>query len=133
MIIELVLPPLWSVTVLIIEAKHKASEYCCLHENVMAVGVAGKLYKEIWQTYFNHVYLITYSNITEKMNFISAEDFRRKYVKLITLHLPEPYIKALDRLVKEKYYPNRAEAIRVAVRDLLTVEAWGRTNVGKTS
>jgi len=54
-------------------------------------------------------------------------------MKLITLHLPEPYIKALDRLVSEKYYPNRAEAIRVAVRDLLTVEAWGRKNVGKTS
>jgi len=54
-------------------------------------------------------------------------------MKLITLHLPEPYIKALDRLVSEKYYPNRAEAIRVAVRDLLTVEAWGRKNIGKTS
>jgi len=47
-------------------------------------------------------------------------------MKLITLHLPEPYIQALDRLVKEKYYPNRAEAIRVAVRDLLSVEAWGK-------
>jgi len=47
-------------------------------------------------------------------------------MKLITLYLPEPYIQALDRLVNEKYYPNRAEAIRVAVRDLLTVEAWGR-------
>lgn len=54
-------------------------------------------------------------------------------MKLITLHLPEPYIKALDRLVREKYYPNRAEAIRVAVRDLLTVEAWGRKNSGKAS
>ncbi len=47
-------------------------------------------------------------------------------MRLITLYLPEPYIKALDRLVNEKYYPNRAEAIRVAVRDLLSVEAWGR-------
>jgi len=46
-------------------------------------------------------------------------------MKLITLHLPEPYIRALDELVKEKYYPNRAEAIRTAVRDLLSVEAWG--------
>ena len=46
-------------------------------------------------------------------------------MKMITLHLPEPYIRALDRLVKEKFYPNRAEAIRV-VRDLLSAEAWGR-------
>ena len=48
-------------------------------------------------------------------------------MKLITLYLPEPYIKALDQLVNEKrIYPNRAEAIRIAVRDLLSVEAWGR-------
>lgn len=52
------------------------------------------------------------------------------WMKLITLHLPEPYIQALDRLVKEKYYPNRAEAIRVAVRDLLSVEAWGKKHNG---
>ena len=45
-------------------------------------------------------------------------------MKLITLYLPEPYIRALDRLVDEKYYPNRAEAIRVAIRDLLNVEVW---------
>jgi len=47
-------------------------------------------------------------------------------MKLITLHLPEPYIQALDNLVNEKYYPNRAEAIRTAVRDLLAIEAWGK-------
>ena len=45
-------------------------------------------------------------------------------MKLITLYLPEPYIRALDRLVNEKrIYPNRAEAIRIAVRDLLNEEA----------
>jgi len=48
-------------------------------------------------------------------------------MRLITLYLPEPYIRALDKLVNEKrIYPNRAEAIRIAVRDLLSVEAWGR-------
>ena len=46
-------------------------------------------------------------------------------MKLITLHLPEPYVKALDKLVEQKYYPNRAEAIRVAIRDLLNDELWG--------
>ena len=51
-------------------------------------------------------------------------------MKLITLHLPEPYINALDRLVNEKYYPNRAEAIRVAIRDLLVVEVWERESRG---
>ncbi len=51
-------------------------------------------------------------------------------MKLITLYLPEPYIRALDQLVNEKYYPNRAEAIRVAIRDLLNVEAWERRSNG---
>jgi Arc/MetJ-type ribon-helix-helix transcriptional regulator len=48
-----------------------------------------------------------------------------KEMRLITLYLPEPYLRALDRLVNEEQkYPNRAEAIRLAVRDLLIVEAW---------
>jgi len=51
-------------------------------------------------------------------------------VKLITLYLPEPYIKALDSLVDDRYYPNRAEAIRVAVRDLLNTEVWRKTTSG---
>ena len=51
-------------------------------------------------------------------------------MRMITLHLPESYIEALDRLVNEKYYPNRAEAIRVAVRDLINAEVWGRRSRG---
>jgi Arc/MetJ-type ribon-helix-helix transcriptional regulator len=45
-------------------------------------------------------------------------------MKLITIHLPELYIKDLDELVDDNYYPNRAEAIRVAVRDMLVAELW---------
>ena len=50
-------------------------------------------------------------------------------MKPVLVHIPEPYIKALDQLVKEKYYPNRAEAIRTAIRDMLAVEAWGKKKV----
>jgi Arc/MetJ-type ribon-helix-helix transcriptional regulator len=53
-------------------------------------------------------------------------------MKLITLYIPEPYLKALDRLVNQRYYPNRAEAIRVAIRDLLSVEVWERINSDQT-
>ncbi|HKZ94688.1 MAG TPA: ribbon-helix-helix domain-containing protein [Candidatus Bathyarchaeia archaeon] len=49
-------------------------------------------------------------------------------MKLITLYLPEPYLKALQGLVDDRYYPNRAEAIRVAIRDLLNAEAWRGKN-----
>jgi Arc/MetJ-type ribon-helix-helix transcriptional regulator len=51
-------------------------------------------------------------------------------MKLITIYLPEPYIKALDQLVTEKFYPNRAEAIRVAIRDLINDEVIRRKRVG---
>ena len=47
-------------------------------------------------------------------------------MKLITLYLPETYITALDQLVDEHFYPNRAEAIRVAIRDLISSEVWRR-------
>jgi Arc/MetJ-type ribon-helix-helix transcriptional regulator len=50
-------------------------------------------------------------------------------MKLITLYLPEPYIEALDKLVSEKFYPNRAEAIRAAVRDLINNEVWRRRRI----
>jgi Arc/MetJ-type ribon-helix-helix transcriptional regulator len=43
-------------------------------------------------------------------------------LKLITLYLPETYIKALDQLVGAKFFPNRAEAIRAAIRDLIRSE-----------
>lgn len=42
-------------------------------------------------------------------------------MRLITLHLTEAQIKALDKLVP-RFYPNRAEAIRLAVRDLINNE-----------
>lgn len=39
------------------------------------------------------------------------------------MHLDDYYIKKLDELVKkEKKYPNRAEAIRFAVRDFIRTE-----------
>jgi antitoxin ParD1/3/4 len=50
-------------------------------------------------------------------------------MKLITLYLPETYIKALDQLVNECFYPNRAEAIRVAIRDLISAEVWRKKGV----
>jgi Arc/MetJ-type ribon-helix-helix transcriptional regulator len=51
-------------------------------------------------------------------------------MKLITLYLPEPYIRALDHLVNARFYPNRAEAIRVAIRDLISTEVWERRQNG---
>ena len=46
----------------------------------------------------------------------------RIIMKLITLNLPEAYIDGLEKLVQENIYPNRSEAIRLAVRDLIRKE-----------
>jgi metal-responsive CopG/Arc/MetJ family transcriptional regulator len=54
-------------------------------------------------------------------------------MKLITIYLPEPYLEALDELVSRRYYPHRAEAIRVAVRDLVALELWRRDQNGESS
>ena len=38
---------------------------------------------------------------------------------LITVHMTEQYVKALDKLVELKLFPSRSEAIRVAIRDFI--------------
>jgi Arc/MetJ-type ribon-helix-helix transcriptional regulator len=45
-------------------------------------------------------------------------------LKLITIHLPEAYLQGIAELIKSQLYPNRSEAIRIAVRDLLKSELW---------
>jgi len=44
-------------------------------------------------------------------------------MKVVTVHLPEAYLDAIDELVRKKLYPNRAEVIRMAVRDLIRRES----------
>ena len=43
-------------------------------------------------------------------------------MKAVTVHMPEPYLEALDELVRRKLYSNRAEAIRMAVREFIRRE-----------
>ena len=43
-------------------------------------------------------------------------------IKLISVNLPENYLKILEVLVSEGKFPNRSEAIRVGIRDLIRTE-----------
>jgi antitoxin ParD1/3/4 len=43
-------------------------------------------------------------------------------MRVVTVHLPEAILEAIDELVRRGLYPNRAEAIRMAVRDLIRRE-----------
>ena len=40
-------------------------------------------------------------------------------MKQIAVCIPEEYLKGLDELVRKGLYPHRAEAIRLAIRDLI--------------
>ena len=40
-------------------------------------------------------------------------------MKQISLNVPEPYLDAIDDLVRAGFYPNRAEAVRFAILDLI--------------
>ena len=48
-------------------------------------------------------------------------------MKVVTVHLPEAYLDAIDELARRKLYPSRAEAIRMAVRDFIKEELAGRS------
>lgn len=50
------------------------------------------------------------------------KNIKFKTMKLITCHIPEAYISGIEELVGKNFYPNRSEAIRVAIRDLLKSE-----------
>ncbi len=43
-------------------------------------------------------------------------------MRLITVKIPEPYVDAMDELVKRGVYPNRSAIIRAAVERLLREE-----------
>lgn len=43
-------------------------------------------------------------------------------MKLISVNLPESYLNLLEVLVTQSRFPNRSEAIRVAIRDLIKTE-----------
>ncbi len=47
-------------------------------------------------------------------------------MKVVTICLPESYIDGMDKLIKQAMYPNRSEVIRIAIRDLLVDELWGK-------
>ncbi len=52
-------------------------------------------------------------------------------MKLISVNLPESYLRVLEMLVVQGNFPNRSEAIRVAIRDLIKTEYLIEESVSK--
>ena len=62
-------------------------------------------------------------NISLSYIFLSIKTKNLMFeMKLISVNLPESYLKVLEILVVDGKFPNRSEAIRVAIRDLIKTE-----------
>ena len=48
--------------------------------------------------------------------------YRKENLVVISVHVPRFYLKLLDDLVELGMYPNRSEAIRIAIRDMILKE-----------
>ncbi len=51
-------------------------------------------------------------------------------MRLVTVKMPEIYVRGIEELVRAKRYSSRSEVIRIAVRELLKRELWGATTAG---
>lgn len=51
-------------------------------------------------------------------------------MRLITVKVPEVYVRGIDDLVRSGRYSNRSEAIRAAIRELLKRELWASVYYG---
>ncbi|MFX0068396.1 MAG: ribbon-helix-helix domain-containing protein [Candidatus Hodarchaeota archaeon] len=61
------------------------------------------------------------------------EENVNEWLKLVTVKMPETYIKGLDALVEVGLYPSRSEAIREAIRYFIRKETWHKVPLGKIS
>lgn len=69
----------------------------------------------------------TYPSNTQTHIRPVPQQFRGLDMRLIAVHLPEKIVEDIQRLVDKGLYPNRSEAIRNAIRDLLKRELWDGT------
>lgn len=46
----------------------------------------------------------------------------------VTLRVPERQVEEVERMVEDGYFPNRSEAIRTAIRDMLEEHDYGQDN-----
>ena len=51
----------------------------------------------------------------------------------VTLRIPKQQIEAVEQMVDSGQYPNRSEAIRAAVREMIDEQEAGRESSGKRS
>jgi antitoxin ParD1/3/4 len=68
--------------------------------------------------------ILSYASITRTNIPILHRYHRGLDMRLIAVHLPDRILDDIQQLVENGLYPNRSEAIRIAIRDLLKRELW---------
>ena len=44
---------------------------------------------------------------------------KKQKMTVITFHIPEAWLEAIDQIIRKRIFPNRAEFIRAAVREYI--------------
>jgi Arc/MetJ-type ribon-helix-helix transcriptional regulator len=64
--------------------------------------------------------------VSDTASLAGLHDVFLNIMRVVTICLPGSYVTGLDELIKQNKYPNRSEVIRIAIRDLLVEELWGK-------
>ncbi len=67
------------------------------------------------------------------MRVIMMPRSKGERMQLVSVHIPKKMLEELDRLVMRGMYPSRNEAIRIAIRDLLSREGSVKVIVNSNS
>lgn len=99
---------------------HGIVYYFSVLQNTKYEQIANLLFSVLYYLSIIDIFILTiHNNIDTKM-------------RLITVHMPEESLHGLDELVRLQRYPNRSEAIRLAIRDLLKEELWNKKTTTTT-
>ena len=76
----------------------------------------------LFEFFHEEVFELAKKEAEERLRSRNGKKEKRENMVLISVHVPKSMLDELDRLVQEGRFPNRSEAIRVAIRDLLIRE-----------
>ena len=68
--------------------------------------------------------LVRFCNQGKIINHTNSLSVWPDMMKIVTVKVPEAWLRGIDALVRDGMYQNRSAAVRAAIRDLLKREVW---------
>lgn len=93
-----------------------------IYEGSSAGGTMLSYVYRHFRAHHPEVYVAYLEKAKQEASSIRAQRREHEKMVLISFHLPKSMLDELDELVKMGKFPNRSEAIRVAIRDLILRE-----------